>query len=81
MAMLSTADNPYDPYTQYDEWYAWDLSHGYNTPSYLARMVINSNDLSDADQALAINLAIDEIVSENVSGNYIKVEKKKEIEK
>jgi hypothetical protein len=81
MAMLSTSDNPYDPFTQWDEWYSWDLSHGYNTPSYLARMVVSSNDLSDADQALAIDLAIDEIVSENVSGVYIKVEKKKENEK
>lgn len=76
MAMLSTIDNPYDPYTQWDEWYSWDQSHGYNTPSYLAMMVVNSNDLSDTDQALAIDLAIDEIVSENVSGVYIRVDKK-----
>jgi hypothetical protein len=77
MSMLSTSDNPYDPFTQWDQWYAYDMDHGYHTPSYLARLVVQSNDLSEADQALAIENAIDEIVSENVNGMYIKVEKKK----
>jgi hypothetical protein len=75
--MLSTKDNPYDPFTQWDEWYAWDFDHGYYTPDYLARLVVQSNDLSETDQALAIENAIDEIVFENINGMYIKVEKKK----
>ena len=75
--MLSTSDNPYDPFTQWDQWYAYDNDHGYYTSDYLARLVVQSNDLSEADQALAIENAIDEIVSENVNGMYVKVEKKK----
>ena len=74
--MLSTSDNPYDPFTQWDQWYAYDNDHGYYTSDYLARLVVQSNDLSEADQALAIENAIDEIVSENVNGMYVKVEKK-----
>ena len=36
---LTTKDNPYDPKTQYDEWYAYDSMLGYNTPQRIARMI------------------------------------------
>ena len=74
-AMLSTIDNPYSPFIDYDLWYAWDSIKGYNTPSYLARVAKTSNDLSDLDYNKALEEAIDEIVSENVLGVYIKVTK------
>ncbi len=71
--MLTTFDNPYDPFDKYDEWYDYDSRHGHHTPSFLARITIFSDELSEADQSLAIEDAIDEIVSENVSGLYRKV--------
>lgn len=72
-AMLTTIDNPFDPFEQFDAWYAYDFNEGHHTPSYLARVVVTSDDLSEADQNLAIELAIDEIVFENVNGLYKKV--------
>lgn len=71
--MLTTSDNPYSPFDQWDEWYAWDLRQGYHTVSFLSRVVVTSNELSEADQELDIDAAIDEIVKENVLGLYIKV--------
>ena len=71
--MLTTVDNPYDPFTQWDEWFMWDLNAGYHTPGLLARLARTSDDLSEADQHLAIQQAIDEIVQENVSGMHRKV--------
>lgn len=71
--MLSTSDNPYNPFTQFDEWYAWDEAAGYHTSAYLARVLVTSDELSEADQSLALEQAIDEIVQENVLGIYIKV--------
>jgi hypothetical protein len=71
--MLTTIDNPFNPETQYDEWYQWDVSNGYNTAAYLARIVKTSDNLSEADQDLAIEEAIDEIVRENILGVYKKV--------
>jgi hypothetical protein len=72
-SMLTTIDNPYDPFDQYDDWYAFDSRMGYHTPSFLARIVISSDDISETDQNLAIESAIDEIVKENVLGLYKKV--------
>lgn len=73
--MLTTIDNPFDPFTQFDEWYAFDIQKGYNTCSYLARISINSDELSDADQDAANEQAIDEIIRLNVLGIYRKVTK------
>ena len=71
--MLSTIDNPWNPFTHYDEWLAEDTRLGYHTPSLLARVVVSSNELSEYDQELDIVRAIDEIISENVSGMHRKV--------
>jgi hypothetical protein len=73
--MLTTVDNPFDPFEQWNEWLAFDTRLGYDTPGILARTVNNSNDLSDPDQAMALGNAIDQIVSENVSGMHRKVSK------
>lgn len=73
--MLTTTDNPFDPFTQYDEWYSFDSRQGHHTPEYLARIAIVSDEVSEVDEALAIEEAIDEIVSENVNGLYKKVSK------
>ena len=72
--MLTTVDNPHDPFKNFDEWQAYDQAAGYHTMAFLARVVKSSHELSDADQSLAIENAIDEIVRENVLGIYRKVE-------
>lgn len=71
--MLTTVDNPFNPFTMYDAWYMYDLKMGYNTPAFLDRIAKVSNDLSEPDQALAVQQAIDEICEENVSGMWKKV--------
>lgn len=70
---LTTVDNPFDPFTQFNQWFAFDTTHGYHSSSLLARIARSSDDLSDADQHVAIQEAIEEIVIENVSGMHRKV--------
>lgn len=71
--MLTTVDNPYNPFTEFDEWNAWDQAQGYHTMSFLARITRTSDELSEADQLVAVENAIDEIVNENVLGLWRKV--------
>lgn len=72
-SMLTTIDNPWNPFTNYEEWFTWDHAAGYNTPSLLARIAKVSLDLSDADFDLSISQAIDEIININASGVHTKV--------
>lgn len=71
--MLTTIDNPYNPFTEYAKWDAYDQQHGYHTSALLGRVVVLGDDMSEADTSHAIKLAIDEIVSENVSGIHTTV--------
>ena len=71
--MLTTVDNPFNPFTQFDDWLHFDESKGYFTCAYLARIAKTSDDLSDSEQNLAILNAIDEIIHMNVLGIYKKV--------
>lgn len=70
---LTTVDNPFDPFKQWEQWLEWDRDAGYNTPSYLARVVVTSDELSDADQDEAIESAIDEIIAEHNGETYKRV--------
>jgi hypothetical protein len=72
-SMLTTTDNPFDPFTQYDEWLSFDEDKGYYSCSLLAWVTKTSESLSPQDEAEAIELAIDEIVTENVSGMHARV--------
>lgn len=73
--MLTTIDNPFDPFTEFDQWFAFDARSGYNTPGLLDAIAQTSDDLSDLDQLLTVQMAIDEIIAENVSGVHRKVKR------
>jgi hypothetical protein len=73
--MLTTTDNPFNPFEQYDDWQFYDEQQGYYTCAYLARIVRTSDELSDVDEMQAIDQAIDEILKLNVLGIYTKVTK------
>lgn len=74
--MLTTIDNPYDPFEQFTLWYSFDVLKGYNTCEYLARIARTSDQLSDAENESEINRAIDEIIAHDFRKIYKKVSQK-----
>lgn len=72
---ITTEDNPFDPFTEFKQWYNFDVSHGYHTSALLGRITFTSNELSELDQQQELEIAIDEIVKFNITGNYVKVER------
>lgn len=73
---LTTIDNPFNPFTDFEQWYAFDESNGYHSSEYLARIAKNSDNLSDEENEALNEEAIDEIVKFNLSGKHIKVDRK-----
>lgn len=76
--MLTTIDNPYNPFENFDQWYAFDemAARRENRPTccgYLARVSMNSDDVSDNEFNQVMNDVIDEICELNLSGKFIKV--------
>jgi len=70
---LTTIDNPYDPFTQFDAWYQYDEGRGYHSCAYLARIAHTSDQLSGAENEQEVERAIDDIVKYNPLGIYKKI--------
>jgi len=70
---VTTIDNPFNYFTQFDDWYAFDTQKGYNTCAYLARIAKTASEMSDKDYEQAVNDAVDEVLRLNITGNYKKV--------
>lgn len=71
--MLTTIDNPFDPFEQFTSWFLFDVEKGYNTCSYLARIAHISDQLSEKEIEDEIERAIDEIIKYDVRNIYKKV--------
>ena len=76
--MLTTFDNPFDPFEQFTSWFMFDVEKGYNSCAYLARIAKLTDDMSDQEISEEINRAIDEIIKYDFMNIYKKVEKTSE---
>ena len=74
--MLTTIDNPFDPFDQFDSWFQFDSDKGYNSCSYLARIARTSDQLSDDENNKEVERAIDEIIRYDFMNIYKKVKRK-----
>ena len=75
---LTTFDNPYDPFKQFDEWFLFDVEKGYNSCAFLDRIAQTSDQLSDEENEVEIERAIDEIIKYDFTNNYTKVKETEE---
>lgn len=73
--MLTTIDNPFDPFESFKEWFLFDVEKGYNSCSYLGRIARTSDQLSDKENDMEIERAIDEIIENDFLNIYIKVKR------
>lgn len=71
--MLTTIDNPFNPFNDWDEWYAFDEAKGYHSSALLDRVARTSDEMSEPDQDLAIEQAINDVIEMNDIGLYKKV--------
>lgn len=71
--MLSTVDNPFNPFENFSEWFLFDVEKGYNSCAYLGRIANTSESLSEAENNEEIERAIDEIIKYDFMNVYIKV--------
>lgn len=77
--MLSTRDNPHNPWTHFEEWLVFDTLAGYHSLSLIGRLVYMVNELTQEDEDRITEEIISEIVEENVSGMHIRVPQPKSV--
>lgn len=72
---LTTFDNPFDPFDQFEAWFRFDSDKGYNSCSYLDRIARTSDQLSEEENDQEIERAIDEIIKYDFMNIYKKVKR------
>lgn len=70
---LTTVDNPYDPFNEFDSWFRFDCDNDYYSLAYLARIAKTSEQMSDVEYDEEIERAIDEIIKYDFRNIYKKV--------
>ena len=63
--MLTTIDNPFDPFTQFQDWYTFDCGKRYDTYNYLDRVVNITKDMTKKEVDEAYDQGMKDIVFYN----------------
>jgi hypothetical protein len=71
--MLTTIDNPYNPFKDFNLWLLFDKEQGYNTCEYIARLVNISDDMTQKEIDEETLRAIDTIITNDIFAIYKKV--------
>lgn len=70
--MLTTFDNPYNPFVDFKEWYMYDCEKFHNTSSRIARIANVNNEMTEKEVLEEQNRAIDLILKYDFIGEYFK---------
>lgn len=60
--LLTTIDNPYNPFTDWYQWILFDRRAGYNTVNRLASICKVSDNLSDEENQMFLDDAMDQLI-------------------
>lgn len=71
--MLTTFDNPFDPFDDFTSWFMFDVEKGYYTCSHLARVAKLQDDFTQKETDEEINRAMDSIIENDFLNIYKKV--------
>lgn len=70
--MLTTFDNPYDPFEQFTSWWMFDTDKGYNTCGRLMRLADIRDDMSQEEYDAEIERAMDKLIELDFTNTYTK---------
>ena len=71
---ITTIDNPFDPFNEFDSWFAFDVEKGYYTSSKIARLTNLSNNMTEKEESEEIERAIDRLIEIDPLDIYKKIE-------
>jgi hypothetical protein len=70
---LTTIDNIWNPFTNFDQWFAFDLQNQHYSNQVLAKIALVSEELSDEENRQEIERAIDRILELDPIKEFAKV--------
>ena len=74
--MLTTIDNPFDPFVNFDAWLQFDIEHGYDSCGKMMRFAKLESDMTEEEENIEIERAMDEFIGLDFTDTYAKAIKK-----
>ena len=71
-SMLTTFDNPFNPFVDFSSWYMYDCEKNYNTSSRLARIANIDSEMTEQEKEDEMERAMDLIVKYDFEDTYVK---------
>lgn len=74
MKYITTVDNPWNPFTNWNEWLAYDMVKGYFTCNRVSRLAPISEVLPDSINRETLKEAYDQMIKEGAfdkDGNFV----------
>lgn len=78
VTMLTTIDNPFDPFEDFASWFVYDSKEGYNSCGLLSIKAETSDVYSEDENRMIIEEAIDSIIKDDFLHIYKKITKEVE---
>ena len=70
---ITTTDNPFNPFDDFNSWFMFDIEKGYYTSSKIARLTHLTDDMTEKEENEEIERAIDELIKVDPLDIYIKI--------
>lgn len=71
--MLTTFDNPYNPFEDFSSWFMYDIEKGYYSCSKLARIANYSDDMTQREIDIETERAIDSLIANDFTNSFRKI--------
>lgn len=71
--MLTTVDNPYNPFDQFTLWWLFDVEKGYNSCGRLMRIADLKEDMSEPEEDAELERAMDALIQNDFLNVFKKV--------
>ena len=78
--MLTTFDNPFDPFEDFTSWYLFDMEKGYDCCGRVDRLANITDEMTDYEIECEVERAIDRLVELDFTDTFKKFVKGQKIE-
>ena len=70
---VTTTDNPFNPFEDFNSWFMFDIEKGYYTSSKLARLTNLNDNMTEKEENEEVERAVDKLIEIDPLDIYVKV--------
>lgn len=70
---VTTIDNPFNPFEDFNSWFMFDTEHGYYTSSKLGRLTNLKDNMTQKEENEEVERAVDKLIEIDPLDIYVKV--------